>query len=78
MEGAPQLVVRALFETPDRYDSLRTWLMEEFRKPETEQAPDARAIFAELRAESGGPRRQLLESEAFRALLLEDALAEAA
>jgi hypothetical protein len=75
---APQLVVRDLFETPQRYDSLRTWLMEEFRKPAAERAPEAHAIFAELGAETGGPRRQLLESEAFRALLDDDALAEAA
>jgi single-stranded-DNA-specific exonuclease len=75
---APQLVVRDLFEARERYDSLRTWLTDEFRKPDAEQAPDARAIFAELGAETGGPRRQLLESEAFRALLEDEALAEAA
>jgi single-stranded-DNA-specific exonuclease len=75
---APQLVVRDLFETPERYNSLREWLMAEFRKPETERTPDAEAIFAELGAEAGGPRRQLLESPAFRALLDDEVLAEAA
>jgi single-stranded-DNA-specific exonuclease len=75
---APQLVVRDLHETRERYDSLRDWLMAEFRKPRAAQAPEARAIFADLGAEAGGPRRQLLESEAFRALLDDEALAEAA
>jgi single-stranded-DNA-specific exonuclease len=74
---APQLVVRDLQETPQRYESLREWLAAEFRK-ETGQAPEAQAIFAELGLEPGGPRRQLLESAAFRALLEAEPLAEAA
>jgi single-stranded-DNA-specific exonuclease len=76
---APQLVVRDLVETPERYDSLRTWLIDEFRKEAAARAPEAQAIFAELGHEQeGGPRRDLLESEAFRALLEEVPLAEAA
>jgi single-stranded-DNA-specific exonuclease len=75
---APQLVVRDLVETPERYDSLRAWLIEEFRKEEQARAPEARAIFAELGHETGGPKRDLLESEAFRALLEDVPLAEAA
>ena len=74
---APQLVVRELQETPERYERVRAWLTEEFRK-ETARAPEAEAIFVELGLERGGPRRQLLESSAFRALLEEPALAEAA
>ena len=75
---APQLVVRDLVETPQRYESLRDWLVEEFRKPEAARAPDARAIFAELRHEPGSPKLDLLESEAFRALLEDVPLADAA
>jgi single-stranded-DNA-specific exonuclease len=75
---APQLVVRDLVETPQRYESLRDWLVEEFRKPEPARAPEARAIFAELGHEPGGPKLDLLESEAFRALLEDVPLADAA
>jgi single-stranded-DNA-specific exonuclease len=76
---APQLVVRDLVETPDRYESLRGWLADEFRKDEGERAPEAQAVFAELGIAVGGPPRQLLESEGFRALLAEHGeLAEAA
>jgi single-stranded-DNA-specific exonuclease len=75
---APQLVVRDIVETPDRYDSLRAWLVEEFRKDAATRAPEAQAIFAELGHEQGGPRRDLLESDAFRALLDDVPLAEAA
>jgi single-stranded-DNA-specific exonuclease len=74
---APQLVVRDLVETPERYESLRAWLADEFRKEEG-RAPEAQAIFAELGVEAGGPRRQLLESPAFRALLEDVPLADAA
>jgi single-stranded-DNA-specific exonuclease len=74
---APQLVVRDLVETPERYESLRAWLANEFRKHEG-RAPEAQAIFAELGLEAGGPRRQLLESPAFRALLEDVPLADAA
>ncbi|HET9324026.1 MAG TPA: single-stranded-DNA-specific exonuclease RecJ [Gaiellaceae bacterium] len=66
---APQLVVREIFETPERHEALRDWLAQEFRKDERERDPTAQRIFDELGLEAGGPRRQLLESEAFRALL---------
>jgi single-stranded-DNA-specific exonuclease len=75
---APQLVVRDLVETPERYDSLRAWLADEFRKDAAARAPEAQAIFAELELVPGGPRRDLLESAAFRALLEDVPLAEAA
>jgi hypothetical protein len=74
---APQLVVRDLQETPERYESLRAWLVNEFRKEEGRTA-EAEAIFAELGHELRGPKRDLLESEAFRALLEDEPLAEAA
>ncbi len=73
---APQLVVRRLFDAPQHYDELRTWLMEEWRAGETAWTPDARAIFAELELAPGGPSRQLLESETFRALLAHPELVE--
>jgi single-stranded-DNA-specific exonuclease len=75
---APQLVVRDLIETPERYETLRAWLADEFRKDEAVQAVEARAIFAELGLEPGGPRRQLLESARFRLLLEDVPLADAA
>jgi single-stranded-DNA-specific exonuclease len=73
---APQLVVRRIFAAPDRYADLRAWLIEEFKK----DSRDARAqeIFDELGLVAGGPERSLLESEHFRALLDEPALARAA
>jgi single-stranded-DNA-specific exonuclease RecJ len=68
---APQLVVRRLFDAPERYEALRTWLAELWRAGETAWTPQARAVFAELELEpgSGTGRRQLLESPTFRALL---------
>jgi single-stranded-DNA-specific exonuclease len=75
---APQLVVSALIETPERYETLRDWLADELRKDEADRAPEARAVFAELGIALGGPPRQLLESEGFRALLTDEPLAEAA
>jgi single-stranded-DNA-specific exonuclease len=75
---APQLVVRRLFDAPERYEELRDWLAALWRAGETAWPAEARAIFAEL-ALAEGARRQLYESEAFRALLTaEPALAEAA
>jgi single-stranded-DNA-specific exonuclease len=70
---APQLVVRRVFESPARYEELRTWLAEQWRAGESAWAPEARAVFEELGLGAGG-RRQLLESEAFRALLEETAV----
>jgi single-stranded-DNA-specific exonuclease len=76
---APQLVVRDLVETSERYESLRSWLAAEFRKDEAERDAGAQAIFAELGLKAGGRKRQLLESAAFRALMGdEEPLAEAA
>jgi single-stranded-DNA-specific exonuclease len=69
---APQLVVRRIFEAPDRYEELRGWLAGQWRLAEAERSPEASRVFAEL--ELNGDRsvkRQLLESERFRALLAE-------
>jgi single-stranded-DNA-specific exonuclease len=77
---APQLVVRQLLETPERYESLRDWLAAEFRKDRADRDALANAIFEELGVEAGGPPRALLESDAFRALLADEqpAVSEAA
>jgi single-stranded-DNA-specific exonuclease len=76
---APQLVVRRLFETPAAYEGLRARFAELWRAGEEAWTPDARRVFDELGLEAGGARRtQLLESEAFRALLEETALPRAA
>lgn len=65
---APQLVVRRLFDAPDGYAELRASLAELWQAGEEAWTSDARAVFAELEL-AAGARRQLYESEAFRALL---------
>ena len=77
---APQLVVRQILESPERHESLREWLAAEFRKDAGARDGTAQAIFDELGLEAGAPRRQLLESDTFRALLAEEpaTVAEAA
>ncbi|HSO02668.1 MAG TPA: DHHA1 domain-containing protein, partial [Gaiellaceae bacterium] len=65
---APQLVVRRLFDAPDGYEELRARLAELWKAGEEAWTSDARAVFAELEL-AAGARRQLYESEAFRALL---------
>jgi single-stranded-DNA-specific exonuclease len=71
---SPQLVVRRIFPAAERFDELRDWLVGEYRKPVEARDAVAAAIFAEL----GPSRRHLLESEIFRALLEQPALARAA
>jgi single-stranded-DNA-specific exonuclease len=68
---APQLVVRRIFETPERYHSLRLWLAEEWQKEPAERSTQAEAIFSELELDGGVTWRSLLESETFRALVAE-------
>jgi single-stranded-DNA-specific exonuclease len=76
---APQLVVRRLFDTPEGYEDLRERLAELWRQGEAAWTPEARRIFAELELDDDGERRrQLLESESFRALLFDPALPRAA
>ena len=74
---SPQLVVRRVFDSHERYEELRAWLVAEWGRPEAARSPDAQAIFAELELGDGG-RRSLLESETFRALLDAPPLAAAA
>src|SRR5581483_4053535 len=64
---APQLVVRRIFETPDRYGELRRRFVEEWRTKR--HSADGAAIFHELGL-GELEWRSLLESERFRDLLL--------
>ena len=71
---APQLVVRRLFDTPEGYEQLRESLGALWRAGPAAWTQDARRVFTELGLDSvlpgaHGRRRQLLESETFRALL---------
>jgi len=74
---APQLVVRRVFDSDDRFDELYEWLRAQWKANGTRD-PQAQKIFDELDVEDGGPRRHPLESETFRALLAEPALLRAA
>jgi single-stranded-DNA-specific exonuclease len=76
---APQLVIRRVLDAPEGYESLREWLTSQWRIEEANRTPEAQAIFTELGLTADATRRRpLLESEAFRALLEEPALARAA
>ncbi len=76
---SPQLVVRRLFETPEAYEELRARLGDLWREGEASWTPEARRIFGELGLDGEqGRRRQLLESETFRALLERAVLPQAA
>jgi single-stranded-DNA-specific exonuclease len=70
---APQLVVRRIFDSAPGYESLRSWLAEQWRAGESAWTPRARTIFAELGLLERGAAttRHLLESESFRKLLAE-------
>ena len=69
--------MRRLFDTPEGYEALRQRLADLWRAGEGAWTPEARKVFAELGLEvdSGRRRRQLLESETFRALLVREAVA---
>jgi single-stranded-DNA-specific exonuclease len=75
---APQLVVREILDSAESYPRLRSWLRDEFAKPQAERDASAAAIFTELGLANGSSRRSLFESEAFRKLLDEEPLARAA
>jgi single-stranded-DNA-specific exonuclease len=69
---SPQLVVKRIFDTPDRYGELHKWLAEQWRADRDERTPEASAIFAELElvGELAG-RRHLVESPTFLDILRE-------
>ena len=70
-ETPPQLVVRRIFDTGERYEELHRWFAEEWKRGEAAWPAEVRAVFDELGL-SSGLRRSLLESERFRQLLLEE------
>jgi len=73
---SPQLVVQRVFETSDRYASLRAWLEEQYRR-EDGRDEVAVEVFQELELDDGA-RRSLFESDRFRELLAEEPLRRAA
>jgi single-stranded-DNA-specific exonuclease len=69
---APQLVVRRIFDAPQRYRELRARFAAEYRSGADAWSPEARLVFAELGLDRPRPgRRSLLESPTFRLLLAE-------
>jgi single-stranded-DNA-specific exonuclease len=66
---SPQLVVRRIFETPDRYLELHERFAAEWRS--SRLSPELQAVADELGLEQGGPWRSLLESATFRSLLVD-------
>jgi single-stranded-DNA-specific exonuclease len=75
----PQLVVRELFATPERYEELRRALMAEWKADPERRSPFAQAIFAELELADGAEGwRALVESPTFLAALADEPMAAAA
>jgi single-stranded-DNA-specific exonuclease len=75
----PQLVVREIFATPERYEELRRSLLAEWKAGAERWSPLAQAIFAELGlAEDGESWRPLVESPTFLAALADEPMAAAA
>ena len=68
---APQLVVRRVFLAHEGYEQLREQLAALWRAGEEHWTSEVRRVFSELGldGEAGSGRRELLESETFRALL---------
>jgi single-stranded-DNA-specific exonuclease len=67
---SPQLVVRRIIETDERYHVLRERLAAEWEAGEAAWSLQARAVFTELGL-GDGVARSLFESETFRSLLAE-------
>jgi single-stranded-DNA-specific exonuclease len=75
----PQLVVREIFATPERYEELRRTLMAEWQARPEHRSPLAQAIFAELGLDGGADGwRPLVESPTFLAALADEPMAAAA
>ena len=68
---SPQLVVKRIFDSPDRFDDLRLGLVAEWKAGPDAWSEFARAVFGELGVEGGGAWRSLVESETFLAALKE-------
>jgi single-stranded-DNA-specific exonuclease len=68
---SPQLVVKRIFDTPERFDDLRLALVAEWKAGPDAWTDFARGVFTELGVEGGGAWRSLVESETFLAALKE-------
>jgi single-stranded-DNA-specific exonuclease len=68
---SPQLVVKRIFDTPERFDDLRLALVAEWKAGPDAWSDFARGVFTELGVEDGGAWRSLVESETFLAALKE-------
>jgi single-stranded-DNA-specific exonuclease len=68
---SPQLVVKRIFDTPERFDDLRLALVAEWKAGPDAWSEFARGVFTELGVANGGAWRSLVESETFLAALKE-------
>jgi single-stranded-DNA-specific exonuclease len=68
---SPQLVVKRIFDTPERFEDLRVALVAEWKAGPEAWSEFARGVFTELGLADGGSWRSLVESETFLAALKE-------
>jgi single-stranded-DNA-specific exonuclease len=68
---SPQLVVKRIFDTPERFEDLRLALVAEWKAGPEAWSEFARGVFAELGIADGSSWRSLVESETFLAALKE-------
>jgi single-stranded-DNA-specific exonuclease len=68
---SPQLVVKRIFDTPERFEDLRVALVAEWKAGPEAWSQFARGVFTELGLADGGSWRSLVESETFLAALKE-------
>jgi single-stranded-DNA-specific exonuclease len=68
---SPQLVVKRIFDTPERFEDLRVALGAEWKAGPEAWSQFARGVFTELGLADGGSWRSLVESETFLAALKE-------
>jgi single-stranded-DNA-specific exonuclease len=68
---SPQLVIKRIFDTPERFEDLRVALVAEWKAGPDAWSEFARGVFAELGLADGGSWRSLIESETFLAALKE-------
>jgi single-stranded-DNA-specific exonuclease len=68
---SPQLLVKRIFDTPERFEDLRLALVAEWRQGPEAWSDFGRAVFTELGIADGGAWRSLVESETFLTALNE-------
>ena len=68
---SPQLVVKRIFDTPERFEDLRLALVAEWKAGPEDWSEFARGVFTELGVAEGGSWRSLVESETFLTALKE-------